>query len=262
MDAGEGEGALEAELVEDGGGAGGQIELGVELELAGHDGRLIFDGEQEHVVDVAGVDGDVEADVAALDAGNADDLALGNDVAVEEPGIDGLEVGVAIGAINDGVKRGVEGDGTVGDVEGEVGGSGFAVDYDVVELALVGAGGGEHAADAFDGVEVGVAEGVSAVDRSIAGALGIEGAEVAGGVDVADGFGIDEGGVKGHGAAGAHGLEPELVNDEVEGHFAGLAVFDHEIGLVDVDDADENVDFAMPWPPTWGMLARWSLGGR
>ena len=245
VDAGEGEGALEAELVDDGGWAGRQIEFGVELELAGHDGRLIFDGEQEHVVDVAGVDGDVEADVAALNAGNADDLALGNDVAVQEPGIDGLEPGVAIGAVNDGMKRGVEGYGAVGDVEGEVGGGGFAVDDDVIELALVFAVGGEHTADAFDGVEVGVAEGVGAIDGGIAGAFGIEGAEVAGGVDVADGFGIDERGVKGHGTAGADGLEDELVDDELEGDLAGLAVFDDEVGVVDVDDADEDIDFAV-----------------
>ena len=205
VDAGEGEGALEAELVDDGDGAGGQIEFGVELELAGHDGRLIFDGEQEHVFDVARVDGDIEADVAALHALDADDFTFGHDVRVQEPGVDGLQVGVAIGAVNDRVKSGVEGNGTVSDVDGEVGGGGFAVDYDVIELALVLAVGGEHAADAFDGVEVGVAEGVSAIDRGIAGAFGIEGTEVACGVNVADGPGVDEDGVKGHGTAGADG---------------------------------------------------------
>jgi hypothetical protein len=92
----------------------------VHLDLAIHEGLVGFDGEQEHVLNVAGIDGEVEADVAALDAGDVDDLALGNDVGVEEPGIDGLEVGVAIGAVDDGVERGVEGDGTFGDVETEV----------------------------------------------------------------------------------------------------------------------------------------------
>ena len=109
----------------------------------------------------AGVDGDVEADVAAGDAGGVDDFALGDDVGVLEPCVDGLEVGVAVGAVDDGVEFGVEGHGAIGDVEAEVRGSGGAVDDDAVELALVVAVGGENAADAFDGAEVGVAEGVA-----------------------------------------------------------------------------------------------------
>ena len=164
---------------------------------------------------------------------------------VEEPGIDGLEVGVAVGAVNDCVKRGVEGDGTIGNVEGEVGGGGFAVDNDVIELTLILAVGGKHAAETFDGVEVGVTEGICAIDGGVAGALGVEGTEVTGGVDIADGFGIDQGGMKGHGTAGSDGAEHELVNDEVEGNLAGFAVFDDEVSVIDIDDADEDIDFAV-----------------
>ena len=40
MGAGEGEAAVEAEAVCDGGGAGRQIEFGVDLHLAGEEGRL------------------------------------------------------------------------------------------------------------------------------------------------------------------------------------------------------------------------------
>ena len=39
--------------------------------------------------------------------------------------------------------------------------------------------------------------------------------------------------------------EPRFVDDEVEGDLAGLAVFDDEVGMVDIDDADEDVDFAV-----------------
>ena len=45
-----------------------------------------------------------------------------------------------------------------------------------------------------------------------------------------------------HGLAGGNGVELDLIDDEVEGDFAGLAVFDDEIGAVDVDFADENFD--------------------
>ncbi len=184
-----------------------QIEIGMEGDLAVHERLRVFVGEVEKVFECAGVDGDVEADVAAVDVGDANDLAFGNDVGVAKPGVDGLEPGVAVGAVDNGVEFGVEREGVVGDVEGEVGGGGFAVDGDVVELALVAAGGGEHAADAFDGVEVGMAEGVGAADIGVAGRVGVEGAEVAGGIDVADGFGIDEGGVELHGLAAGDGLQ-------------------------------------------------------
>ena len=245
MGAGESEGAVETEAVSDGGGAGGQIEFGMHLHLAGHEGRLGFDGETENVLDEAGIDGDVEADVAAGNAGGVDDFAASHDVRVLEPRVDGLEVGIAIGAVNDGVEGGVEGHGAFGDVEAEVRRSGGAVDGDAVELALVAAVGGEDAADAFDGAEVGVAEGVAAVDGSVAGTVGVEGAEVTGGVDVADGARIDEDGVEAHGLAGGDGMKLDLIDDEIEGDFAGLAVFDDEVGAVDVDFADEDFDAAV-----------------
>ena len=133
------EAALETDLVGHGSRTRGQIEFGVDLDLAGHEGLVGFDGETEHVLDVAGIDGELEADVATLDAGDVDDLALGDDVGVQEPCIDGLEVGIAVGAVDDGVEFGVERQGVVGDVEAEVGGGGGAVHNDVVELALVAA---------------------------------------------------------------------------------------------------------------------------
>ena len=217
----------------------------VDLDLAGHERRLGFDGEEEHVLNVAGVDGDVEADVAARHAGGVDDRTLGKDVGLEEPSVDGLEIGVAVGAVDDGVEFGVEGHGAFGDVETEVRGSGCAVDEDSAELTLVVAVGRENAADAFDGAEVGVAEGVLSADGGVAGAVGVEGAEVSGGVDVAGGAGVGEDGVELHGAAGADGVEADFPDDEVEGDLAGLAVFDDEAGAFDVDFADENFDLAV-----------------
>ena len=245
MGAGEREGAVEAEAVSDGCGAGGQVEFGMHLHLTSHEGRPGFDGEQEDVLDEAGIDGDVEADVATGDAGGVDDFAPSHDVGVLEPRVDGLEVGVAVGAVNDGVEGGVEGQGTFGDVEAEVRSGGGAVDDDAVELALVAAVGGEDAANAFNGAEVGVAESVAAVDRCVAGAVCVEGTEVAGGVDVADGERIDEDGMETHGLAGGDGMKLDLIDDEVEGDFTGLAVFDDEVGAVDVNFVDEDFDAAV-----------------
>ena len=213
--------------------------------LAGHEGGLGFDGEEQHVLNAAGIDGEVEADVTAGDAGGVDDFTLGDDVGLLEPCIDGLEVGVAVGAVDDGMEFGVEGHGAFGDVEAEVRGGGGAVDNDVAELALVGAVGGEDAADTFDGAEVGVAEGVLAADGCVAGAFSVEGAEVAGGVDVAGGARVGEDGVELQGLAGGDGVEGDFLDDEVEGDLIGLAVFNEEAGTVYVDFADEDFDFAM-----------------
>src|ERR1700728_3678610 len=217
----------------------------MDLDLAVHERRLILDGKREHVLYMAGIDGDGEADVAAGNAGDVDDLTLGNDVGVQEPGIDGLQVGIAVRAVDDGVEGGVERDGAFGNVEAEVRSGGGAVDDNFVELALVFAVGGEDAADAFDSAEVGVTEGVAAVDRGRARVVLVEGTEVAGGVDIAGGPRIDEDGVEAHGLAGSDRAQLDLADDEVEGNLAWLAVFDEEVGVVDIDFVDEDFDFAV-----------------
>ena len=48
-----------------------------------------------------------------------------------------------------------------------------------------------------------------------------------------------------HGLAGGDGAELDFIDDEVEGDFAGLAVFDEEAGAVDVDFVDEDFDAAV-----------------
>ena len=66
------------------------------------------------------------------------------------------------------------------------------VDGDGAEGTGEVAGGGEHAADALDGVEVGVVEVVVAVDGCVAWVCVLPGAEAADGVNGADGFGVGE----------------------------------------------------------------------
>ena len=70
-------------------------------------------------------------------------------------------------------------------IQGEGGGVRVAVDVDAVELAAEFSGGGEDAADAVNGAEVGVVEGVVAGDGGVAGTLVVPRAEGAGGVNIA-----------------------------------------------------------------------------
>jgi len=125
--------------------AGRDVELGVEVDVAAHDGRLGFHAEGKQVFDTAAGHVDGELDVVTL-AVDADDGSMGGEVRVKEGGLDGIEGGVAIGAVDVGVEGGLEGDGVIADVEREVGGGGGAVDGDVVEAAGVVACGGERAA--------------------------------------------------------------------------------------------------------------------
>ena len=98
-----------------------------------------------------------------------------------------------------------------------------------------------------------MAEGVLPVDGAVAWTLCIEWTEVTGGIDVADGFGVDEDGVELHGAAGADGVEVELVDDKVKRKLAGLAVLNDEIGLVDEDFVDEDLNAAVAFVDGGGV---------
>ena len=94
-------------------------------------------------------------------------------------------------------------------IQAEVGRVRVAVDVDAVELAAELSGGRENAADAVNGAEVGVVEGVVAGDGGVAGTLVIPWAEATGGVNVAAGNGIGEGRIIGRRAAGS-----DIVQDD------------------------------------------------
>src|SRR3984885_3736598 len=95
-------------------------------------------------------------------------------------------------------------------IQAEVGRVRVAVDVDAVELAAELSGGRENAADAVDGAEVGVVEGVVAGDGGVAGTLVVPWSKGAGGVNVASGNGIGEGCIIGRGAVGS-----DVVQDDV-----------------------------------------------
>ncbi len=233
--------AGELKLLHDANVAGRNVEPGVESDVAAHDGWLGLHRELEEIFDAAARHVDGEADVVALavDVGHG---APRGEVGVKQRGVHGIERGVAIGAVDEGVEGGLEGDGVVGDVEREIGGGGGAVDGDVIESAGELASGGEGSADAFDGVEVGVGKGVLAVDGGGAGIVAVPGAEVAGSVDGADGLGIDEEGVVEHGRAGANVGELEVLDGEAERVLGRVGVLDDEVDVLAVDLRDGDLD--------------------
>ncbi len=205
-----GEGGLPAglEFEQDALRAGGDVEAGAVGEGGVEEGGFAAGDEGEEVFEAA-VHGGVEEDVVGGVGGGASYAAGGEDVGVEEVRGDGLEVQVAGGGVDDGVEVGGEGDveGAGGcrgcsEIEAEAGDLRAAVGGEGAERAGDGALAFQDAADAGDGGEVGVGEGVAAVDGGVARELRVPGAEVAGGIDLADGFGIGEGGLVDEGFAG------------------------------------------------------------
>ena len=115
-------------------------------------------------------------------------VVVGDDEGAEESGAHGMKVGVAVGAVDGGGKFGVQRDGAADGIEREIGSVGDALNFNLIELACVLAGGRERAADAGEGVEVGVVETVVAGDGSVAGIVGVPRTEGASGGDFAFGF--------------------------------------------------------------------------
>ncbi len=174
-----------------------------------------------------------------------DDGAGAGEVGAAEFGRDGIERGVAAGAVDDGVETGVERHGAVGGIEGEGGYIGDAVDEDAVELADKSSGRVKHASNAFDGAEVGVGEGVAAGDIGVAGAFDVPGTEGAGGVDITAGNGVGEGGVIRPCGVAADVVHDDAFQHEVFGVLARLGGTDDELGIVAEDLAEDDFDFAV-----------------
>ena len=148
-------------------------------------------GEVEKVFDAAVIDLNLQVDVVADGVRrtcrgggkDADDLAPGRDMGVTQGGVDGIEPRIAIGAVDDGVKAGLQVHRIAEVREAEVGRVGLAVDGEVAQSALVVAGGAEVAGDAFEVAEVGVVEAVIADDGRLAGIRYLPGTEGSLGVD-------------------------------------------------------------------------------
>jgi hypothetical protein len=91
------------------------VKFGLEIHGTAHDGSVLH-GELEHVFDAAVGHVDGEGDVVTL-AVNVHDGAVATEVGVAEGSLDGVEGGVAVGAIDKGVEFGFEWHGMTTDVE-------------------------------------------------------------------------------------------------------------------------------------------------
>ena len=110
--------------------------------------------------------------------------------------LDRLQVGIAIGAIDNGVELGMQRHLVPADLDLEVRGVGLAIHHDLVQRALVCPLRGEDAANALDGAQVGIVEGVGAAQRGRSRPVGIPGAKVASALDLAHRLGIGQDGGK------------------------------------------------------------------
>ncbi len=232
--------------------AGRDMQFGVEGDVAAHDGRLGFHAEFEQIFDTAVRHEDGEVDVVAL-AVDIDDGTLGAEVGVKECGLNRGEDGVAVGGVDEGVEGGLKRDWVVRDVEREVGDAVGAVDGDVIEASVEVADAGEGSTDAADGAEVGVGEGVMAVDLGGAGIVAVPRAEVAGGVDGADGLGINEERVVEHGLAHTDVGEFEILDGKTEGSLLRIGVLDDEVDVFAEDFRDGDLDARVGCRDVGGM---------
>jgi hypothetical protein len=98
-----------------------------------------------------------------------------------------LEVGVAAGAVDDGLKASEERHGAICCVEREVWDVGFSAYGDPVQLAVEVANRLQGAGDALDRIHVSVFEEVFTIDFGIAGSVSVPRAECAGCVNLAFG---------------------------------------------------------------------------
>ena len=120
------------------------------------------------------------------------------------------------------------------DLHLEIRGVGLAIDHDLVQRALVSPLRGEDAADALDGAQVGIVEGVGAAHSGRSRLVGVPGAEVAAALDLAHRFGIGQHGGKIHRLAGAYGAQGKALDDKMQGELARLvgAQGEHGVGAV------------------------------
>jgi hypothetical protein len=101
-----------------------------------------------------------------------------------------MEVGVAVGAVDPGGKFRMQRDGAADRIEGEIRSVGFALDFELIEVAGVFSGGGKRTADAGERIEVGIGEIVIARNGRGGGIFGVPGAEGAFGGDFAFWLGV------------------------------------------------------------------------
>jgi hypothetical protein len=189
----------------------------------------------------AGGEIDIQLDFVAL-AFDVNDGAAGGEAGVLQFGGNLVEIRIAADAIDDGPKTGVERQGMMGGIEGEIGRFGGSFNRDFVETAPKIAHRREHAADSVDGVEIGMIEGEMAGDKGIAGTVGVPGAELAGGRDFTARNGVGEPSCVAPGRVAADVVEFDVFELELLRIFGGIGIGDDQARIVtdNLVDQDRN----------------------
>ncbi len=86
---------------------GGRKNFVLRFQVSIHEGRSGFHGERQHIFNPRRAYCHIESDVVAA-LRRADDLSDGHDMGVEQLRIHGLQIGVAVGAVDDGMKFSVQ----------------------------------------------------------------------------------------------------------------------------------------------------------
>src|SRR6266849_586877 len=151
-----------------------------------------------------------------------------------------MQVGVAIGAVNGGGEFSVQRNGAADGIERKIRRVRFALDFDLIQVAVIFTRGGKCAADAGEGVEVGVRETVVAGNRRKSGIFGVPRTESAARGDFTFGPGVGERAVKIEGPGFADISQNEVVNVEIERILAGFFRKNDQVGIVADNFAEEH----------------------
>ena len=148
-------------------------------------------------------------------AGRAGNGAFRQDRRLPQPGVDRVQVGIAVGAVHDRLERRRQRQRVLRDVETEIRRPGLALHFDASQGAAELSGRRQGAGDALDRREVDVVERILPVNRRRARRLTAPGAETPFGLDLAAWNGIGQLGAERHAALDADALHLQLVDQEL-----------------------------------------------
>jgi len=156
---------------------------------------------------------------------------------LQEGGGYALQLDVAVGAVDEGMKVAGEMNGMLAASDGEVGNVDTAAGFYVLQCALKLVVGGEHSGDAVEGAEIGILESVTAGNWSLAGIAGIPRAELSLEANLAGRQRSVKGDGVGQGSAAANRSELESMDIE-EQRIIGITAINLNGGTIGNDFSD------------------------
>ena len=131
------EAPVESHLLQDRLLARRQNELRFQLQSPGQQSRVGLGGERQHILHSRPIEIDIQRDRLPMLTRLAGDFAAGGHVGIKEVCFDRLQIGVAVGAVDDGMKLCGQMNGLTTVVKLEVGNISGSIDDDVVQNAAI-----------------------------------------------------------------------------------------------------------------------------